>query len=110
LKIFKFLGKRERAYIAISLVFIIVQVWLDLKLPSYMAEITKTIQTPGSEVYDVISDGMYMLLCAFGSLLSTLIVGYFAAVVAAGFAKTLRGKLFDRVNDFSEEEMNIFNT
>ena len=110
MKIFKFLGKRERAYIAISLVFIVVQVWLDLKLPSYMAEITKTIQTPGSEVYDVISDGMYMLLCAFGSLLSALIVGYFAAVVAAGFAKTLRGKLFDRVNDFSEEEMNNFST
>ncbi|HKK95995.1 MAG TPA: ABC transporter ATP-binding protein [Anaerovoracaceae bacterium] len=110
MKIFRFLGNKERIYIAISLIFIVVQVWLDLKMPSYMAAITKTIQTPGSVISDVVTDGMLMLLCAFGSLLSTLAVGYFAAVVAAGFAKTLREKLFDRVNDFSEEEMNNFST
>ena len=110
MKIFRFLGKRERALIAISLVFIVVQVWLDLKLPSYMAEITKTMQTPGSVVSDVVNDGLLMLLCAFGSLISALLVGYFAAVVAAGFAKTLRSNIFDRVNDFSEEEMNKFST
>ncbi|MBK5254335.1 MAG: ABC transporter ATP-binding protein [Peptostreptococcaceae bacterium] len=93
-----------------SIVFVVLQVWLDLKLPSYMSEITTSIQTPGSTVNDVLVPGAYMLLCALGSLVSALIVGYFAAVVAAGFSKTLRSKLFDRVNDFSEEEINNFST
>ncbi len=75
-----------------------------------MAEITKLIQTPGGTVSEVLTPGGYMLLCALGSLLSALIVGYFASIVAAGFSKTLRSKLFDRVNDFSEEEINNFST
>lgn len=110
MKIFKFLEKREKTFILVSIIFVVIQVWLDLKLPSYMAEITKLIQTPGSAVSEILVPGGYMLLCALGSLLSALIVGYFASIVAAGFSKTLRSKLFDRVNDFSEEEINNFST
>lgn len=110
MKIFRFLEKKEKTFVLMSIVFVVLQVWLDLKLPSYMSEITTSIQTPGSTVNDVLVPGAYMLLCALGSLVSALIVGYFAAVVAAGFSKTLRSKLFDRVNDFSEEEINNFST
>ena len=92
----------------ISLIFIIGQVWLDLKLPDYMSNITKLVQTQGSKISDVLIQGGYMLSCAVGSLISACIVGYFAAYVASSFSRKLRGELFEKVENFSMEEMNKF--
>ena len=77
LKIFSYLQKKEWGLVAISIVFIVVQVWLDLKLPDYMAEITMLIQTEGTAVSDLIAPGSYMLLCAIGSMIAAMIGGYF---------------------------------
>ena len=94
----------------ISLVFIVTQVWLDLKLPDYMSEITRLTQTPGSAISSIWLNGGYMLLCALGSLAASIIVGYFAAKIAALFSQRLRSLLFNKVESFSMEEINRFST
>ena len=94
----------------ISLIFIVMQVWLDLKMPEYMQEITKLVQTPGSEMKDIWIAGGFMLLCALGSLIGAIIVGFFAARIAASFSQRLRSMLFNKVESFSMEEINRFST
>lgn len=110
LKIFKYLKKKELIMVAASILFIVGQVWLDLKLPDYMSEITKLVTTEGSHISDVLTEGAKMLLCALGSVAMSVIVGFFAAKIAAGFSKRLRSMLFKKVSDFSMEEINGFST
>jgi ATP-binding cassette subfamily B protein len=94
----------------VSLVFIVVQVWLDLKLPEYMSEITTLVQKPGSEMAVIWLVGGKMLACALGSLVSAVVVGFFSARIAASFSQRLRSLLFSKVSDFSMEEINRFST
>jgi len=94
----------------IGLIFLVVQVWLDLKLPDFMAEVTKLTQTEGSAMSEIWLNGGYMLLCALGSLAAAIIVGYFAAKIAAQFSQRLRSLLFNKVESFSMEEINRFST
>ena len=110
LKIFKYLKKKELIMVAASILFIVGQVWLDLKLPDYMSEITKLVTTEGSHISDVLTEGAKMLFCALGSVAMSVIVGFFAAKIAAGFSKRLRSLLFKKVSDFSMEEINGFST
>jgi len=76
LKLLKELNKKDCFFAFISFILIIVQVWLELKMPDYMSEITKLVQTKGALMSDILTQGGYMLLCAFGSLVSAIIVGY----------------------------------
>lgn len=110
IKIFKYMRRKEIQFVLLSVVFIVVQVWLDLKLPDYMSEITQLVQTDGSEISDVWIAGGKMLACALGSLVSAFAVGFFAARVAAGFSSRLRSKMFNKVGNFSMEEINNFST
>ena len=110
LKIFKHLRLKEWLMASVSLIFIVTQVWLDLRLPDYMSAITKLTQTPGSEKIDIWINGGYMLLCALGSLAAAIIVGFFAANIAASFSQRLRSLLFSKVESFSMEEINRFST
>lgn len=110
LKLFKNLRKKDWVYIFTGLVFIVLQVWLDLKMPDYMSKITELVQTPGSEMSDILINGGYMLLCAVGSMLAAMITGYFAAKVAAGLSRTVREKVFKKVMHFNSEEMGRFST
>lgn len=100
--------KKEILYIILSLILIIVQVWLDLKMPDYMSEITKLVQTEGSQISDILVQGGYMLACAAGSLLSACVVGFFTSYVATSLSAKLRKELFSKVEEFSMEEMNKF--
>ena len=102
-KLFKNFSKRDICYIFICLLFVVIQVWLDLKLPDYMSEITILVQSEGSKLSDILVQGGYMLMCAFGSLVSAVIVGYFASYIAADFSLNLRGKIFRKVEEFSTE-------
>lgn len=96
--------------VGISLVFIVAQVWLDLKMPEYMSAITELVQTPGSKMSAILQNGGYMLLCAVGSMIAAMITGYFAARVAAGLSRTVREKMFKKVLQFGSEEMGRFST
>lgn len=110
IKIFKNLRSKDWLFILISFVFIVCQVWLDLKLPDYMSEITKLVQTDGSEMSDILSAGGSMLLCALGSFAATCIVGFFVAQVATGLSMRLRERVYDKTMSFSMEEINGFST
>ena len=110
LKILKYLRKREWLFVCASIVFITFQVFLDLKLPDYMNEITKLVQRSDSQISAILAAGGWMLLCALGSVAASVIVGYFAAKVAASFAKRLREMTFDKILSFSMEEIGGFST
>ncbi|HZK34909.1 MAG TPA: ABC transporter ATP-binding protein [Bacillota bacterium] len=110
LKIFKYLKTKEWLQAAFVLVFIVAQVWLDLKIPEYMSEITRLTQTPGSAMSDIWAAGGYMLLCALGSLAAAIIVGFLAVRIAASFSMRLRSLMFNKVDSFSMKEINQFST
>lgn len=110
IKIFRYFQKKDWMYVAVSLVFIICQVGLDLRLPDYMSEITALVQTDGSHMNDIFLAGGKMMLCALGSFGMAVIVGFFAARLAATLAKRLRLAVFEKVESFSMEEINGFST
>lgn len=109
-KLFKYISKREYAMILCSLIFVVVQVWLDLKMPDYMSVVTTLVETPGSAMRDILLNGGYMLLCAVGSMAAAIITGYFAAKVAATLSLKLREKVFKKVMEFGSEEIGRFST
>ncbi|MGL5914669.1 MAG: ABC transporter permease, partial [Culicoidibacterales bacterium] len=102
--------KRDWLFLALSFIFIISQIWLDLKIPEFMSEITTLIQTPGSELAPVLTSGFYMLLCALGSMAAAIFTGFFIAKIAVGISMRLRTSLFDKTLDFSPAELNKFST
>ena len=110
LKLFKNLTRKEWLFVGISLIFIITQVWLDLKLPDYMSEITMLVQTDGSTMGEILTAGAKMLACALGSLIGSVIVAALAAKVATNFGARLRENIFDKVQSFAMEEINGFST
>lgn len=110
LKLFKNLKKEDCMFLFVAFIFIVMQVWLDLKLPDYMSEITVLVETEGSEMSEIITAGAKMLGCALGSLMSSIIAAILAARVGVNFAATVRGKLFHKVQDFSMEEIGRFST
>ena len=109
-KLLKKLEGRHYKIILICVIFIIFQVWLDLKLPDFMSKITVLIETEGSKMSEILLQGLFMLLCALGSLISSFIVGYFAAKVAASFSQKIRSEVFNKVEDFSMTEIKQFST
>lgn len=114
LKIFKFLKWYHYIFILFILLFIYIQVRLDLMLPEYMGNIIKIIgnayQTGENQTSAILSEGMWMLLVTFGSIVSTIIASYFAARVGTRAANITRKKLFEHVQGFSLEEVNEFTT
>lgn len=110
LKLLKNITKKEWCYAIICFVLIFIQVWLELKMPDYMQQITVLVQTEGSKMKDILINGGYMLLCAFGSLLSSIFVGYLAANISATFSLKTRKKLFTKVESLPMQEVKKFQT
>ena len=110
IKLLKEFNKKDYFLIFVCSLLIVFQVWLDLKLPDYMSSITKLVQTEGSKMSDVLSQGSYMLLCAFGSLISAFIVGYLTSYISSTFSQKIRKSLFSKVQSFSMEEIKKFKT
>ena len=108
LKLFKNLRKKDIFYALICALLVVFQVWLELKMPDYMSNITQLVQTKGASMPDILKQGGYMLLCAFGSLVSAGIIGYFSSLVAASFSFRTRGKIFKKVEDLPLEEVKKF--
>ena len=110
LKLLKKFKKKEWFLSFIALLLIIVEVWLELKMPDYMSEITKLVQTEGSKMADIITNGSWMIGCALGSLIAAIIVGYIVANVASSFSMNLRKDLFNKVESLSMNEIKQFKT
>lgn len=110
LKLLKKFKKKEWFLSFTALLLIIVEVWLELKMPDYMSEITKLVQTEGSKMADIITNGSWMIGCALGSLIAAIIVGYIVANVASSFSMNLRKDLFNKVESLSMNEIKQFKT
>lgn len=110
LRILKHLRWKEWLLVAACVVLIVGQVQLDLALPDYMSEITRLVQTKGSQMSDILFAGGKMLLCALGSMLLTVCTTFFTAQIASRFSARLRGEMYRKVVGFSNEEINRFST
>lgn len=110
IKLFKNFSKKEWILVIIAFILIFSQVWLELKMPDYMSEITVLVQNDNTEMSKIILNGGYMLLCAFGSLVSAIITGYIVAYIGSVFSLKARKKLFNKVEDLSMDEVKQFST
>ena len=110
LKLLKDFNKKDWLIVFASLLLIIFQVWLDLKLPDYMSNITVLVQSEGSQMSEILTEGGYMILCAAGSLAAAMMVGYLTSFISATFSRKLRKQLFEKVQGFSMEEIKKFST
>lgn len=110
INLFKYLKKREIIGIIFSIALVVLQVWLELSMPDYMSEITRLVQTDGSLMSDILIAGGKMCLCAFGSLIASIVVCYLASNIASSFATVIRSKIFDKISKFSIAEMKKFST
>ena len=110
LKLLKKLGLKEWIFFGISIVFIVGQVWLDLKLPNYMSEITEKLTNGTITMENVWVSGGLMIACAVGSAILAIATGFFSAKIAATLAKRIRSCVFNKINSFSLGEINKFST
>ena len=110
LKLIKNFTKKEWILALMCLVLVVTQVWLELKMPDYMSEITKLVQTEGSQMKDILVNGGYMIACALGSLVAAVITGYITSRISSNFSKTIRKKLFNKVEDLAMQEVKQFST
>ena len=109
-KMLKNLTWKEWLMAAVSVVFIVAQVWLDLKLPEYMSEITSLLTTGSDNMSEIWKNGGFMIACAVGSALMSVVVGFFAARIAAKLGLIIRGKVYSKIQKFSKSEMKHFST
>ena len=110
IKLFKNLEKKDLLIALIIVALVVFSVFLDLKMPEYMSDITVLVQTDGSTMKEILVAGAHMMVCAFGSLFCTIVVGYFSSLLSARFSRTIRRKLFAKVEDFGLTEIKKFHT
>ena len=110
LKLFKNFTKKDKLIIVIIAILVIGSVWLDLKMPEYMSEITKLVQTEDSTLKEIFKSGGFMLLCCAGSLICEITCGYFTSLLSANFSKNIRRKIFAKVESFGIAEIKKFST
>lgn len=109
-KILKYFTKKEWLLSACALLFVVMQVWLELTMPDYMSQITMLVQTPDSEMSEILYNGGIMLLCALGSLAASVLTAICTARIGSNFAAILRSQMFNKVQSFSMEEISRFST
>ena len=109
IKMFRQMTKKEVTFFVGSILFMVLQVWLELKIPGYMSDITKLVTT-GGETSEVMHIGILMILCALGGFLVSVIIGFFSSFVGTSFEKNLRSRIFRKVQGFSMEEIKKFST
>ena len=108
IKLFKNINFKEWLMILICLILVFIQVWLELKMPDYMSQITVLLQGEGSKMKNILTNGGFMLLCAFGSLISAIITSYLLTIISSKFAKRLRRKIFSKTLNISTAEVKNF--
>ena len=109
-KLFKNFEKKDYLIIFVVFFLVVFSVFLDLRIPEYMSEITKLVQTENSTMREILTSGAHMLFCAIGSLVCTVIVGYLSSLLSARFSRSIRRKIFAKVEDFGVAEIKKFQT
>lgn len=108
IKLLKNLKGKDYFLLTISVLLIVAQVWLELKMPDYTAKLTTIVQSQNAVMSEVWKNGGLMLACALGSLCSAIICSILISNVASSFSKNIRQKLFEKITDFSAAEMKKF--
>ena len=108
IKLFKFFDKKDWFRIFICVLFVIGGVCLELKMPDYMSEVTRLVQTSGSKMNDILINGGYMLLCAFGGLFFAIGTGYYSATISSDFSMKIRKAIFDKVEISGMQDIKSF--
>lgn len=109
-KLLKNLNRKDWMLAFCCLVLVVSQVYFELRMPDYMSQITRLVQTEGSKMSDILINGAYMLACALASFVLMSIAGYFAATVSSNFSMRTRKKLFDKVESLDTAEVKQFST
>ncbi len=110
IKLFKNLEKKDFIIILFVALLVVFSVFLDLRLPEYMSDITRLVQTEDSTMNEILKSGVFMLLCAVSSLVCTIVVGYFTSLLSARFSRSIRKKIFEKVESFGVSEIKKFST
>jgi len=110
IKLLKNLSKKDRFIILVIAALVIFSVFLDLRMPEYMSKITRLVQTEDTTMKDILTAGTHMLLCAVGSMLTVIVIGYFSSLLSANFSKVVRRKIFVKVESFGLAEIKKFKT
>lgn len=110
IKIFKNLEKKDFLIILFVAILVIFSVFLDLRMPEYMSDITRLVQTDNSTMSEILKAGSFMLLCAVSSLICTVVVGYFTSLLSARFSKNIRQRIFEKTISFGVSEIKKFST
>ena len=110
IKIFKNMEKKDLLIVLVVAVLVVFSVFLDLRMPEYMSEITKLVQTEDSTMNEILLAGLYMIICAVASLICTIIVGYLTSLISARFSRTIRKRIFEKVESFGIAEIKKFST
>ncbi|MEA5061080.1 MAG: ABC transporter ATP-binding protein [Erysipelotrichaceae bacterium] len=110
LKLFKFLRKRDWFLLIVIFGLIVTSVYLELKMPDFMIDITKLLQTPNSEISDIWIAGAKMLGCALGSAVVSTITGFISSYISSSLSKTLRKEIYDKVESMSARDIERFST
>ena len=110
IKLFKNFNRKDILIVILCIIIMFFQVWIELKLPEYMSSITRLIQTDGSKMKDILTNGGYMLLCTLGSMISAIIVGFLSSRLSASFSLRLREKIFKKVQKLGVAEIKNFST
>ena len=97
--------KNKIPQIVFIFIFLLIQVYCDLTLPQYTAEIVN-IGIQNTNFQFIIDTGIMMLLMVAISALATVGVSYFSSRVASGYAKDLRKIIYEKVLKFSNHELN----
>ena len=110
IKLLKGLKKKEIILAIMVFILVILQVWLELKMPDYMSAITQLVQTEGSEMSEILENGAYMIACALGSLIAAVFTGFLTSNISSNFSMQIRKKLFNKVENLSTDEVKQFST
>lgn len=108
IKMLKRLNGKEWGMIVLSTLLIVAAVWMDLKTPEYLSDITRLLQEKGTTVSDIMDPGSKMLALSFGSFAMAVVVGFLASRTAASFTTRVRGEIFHQVMDYSDAEIKKF--
>ena len=109
-KLLNNLGKKEIVLIFVCFILVCGQVWLELRMPEYMSEITVLVETDGSRIEDILNNGLGMIVCALLSLILAVFVGFLTSDISARFSMSIRKRLFEKVNDLDIESVEKFST
>ena len=110
IKVFKNFKKKDYFIMLVCVILMVSQVWLELKIPEFMSKVTSLVQTGSGDIGEIMIQGGFMLLCSFGSLITAVIIGYFAALLSASLSLKLRSKIFNKVEGFGMQEIRKFST